>query len=202
MKPLHWGLLALWLVVLVWSFINPHDRFTWWLEVLPALIGLVIVFATGRRFPLTPLVYVLLTLHCLILMVGGHYTYAEVPAGHWVKEAFGLARNHYDRLGHFAQGFVPAMVAREILLRKGVLARRGWLPFLIVCICLSISACYEFIEWWTALATGEAADAFLGSQGDPWDSQWDMFLATLGAISALLFLGRWHDRQLAQLPRS
>ncbi len=189
------------LAVLLWSGISPHDRFTWWLEVAPVLIGLPLVIATNRRFPLTPLVQVLLAIHAIILMVGGKYTYAEVPAGFWVRDALGLARNHYDRLGHFAQGFVPALLAREILWRRSPLRGSRWLPFLVICICLALSACYEFIEWFAALATGESATAFLGTQGDVWDTQWDMFLALCGAIVALLTLSRVHDRQLAALDR-
>jgi putative membrane protein len=195
-----WTLLGIVLAVLVWSGIEPHDRFTWFLEVAPVLIGLPIVIATGRRFPLTPLLYTLLTIHAVILMVGGKYTYAEVPAGFWVQDLLGLERNHYDRLGHFAQGFVPAILAREILWRRSPLRGSRWLGFVVVSICLAFSAFYELIEWWTAAASGEAADAFLGTQGDPWDTQWDMFLALLGALSALLLLRRVHDRQLASLP--
>ncbi len=194
-----WILLGTVLAVLVWSGLDPHHRFTWLLEVAPVLIGLPIVIATRRRFPLTPLLYLLLTIHAVILMVGGKYTYAEVPAGFWVRDWLGLARNHYDRLGHFAQGFVPAILAREILWRRSPLRGSRWLGFVVVSICLAFSAFYELIEWWTAAATGEAAEAFLGTQGDPWDTQWDMFLALLGAISALVLLRRVHDRQLASL---
>jgi putative membrane protein len=190
------ALLALTLGCLVLSGIAVHDRFTWVLEVAPVLIGLPILIATHRRFPLTPLVYRLLVLHAFILMVGGHYTYAEVPLGFWVRDALGLARNHYDRLGHFAQGFVPALLVREVLLRRTPLHRGGWLFFLVTCVCLALSAFYELVEWWTALATGEAATAFLGTQGDPWDTQWDMFFALLGALFSQLLLGRVHDRQL------
>ena len=153
-----------------------------------------LLLATRRRFPLTPLAYRLLFVHALILMLGGHYTYAEVPLGFWVGKALGFSRNHYDRLGHFAQGFVPAILAREILLRRSPLRPGRWLFFLVACVCLAISATYELIEWWTALATGEGATAFLGTQGDPWDTQWDMFLALVGALSALALLGRAHDR--------
>ena len=189
------------LAALVWSGLHPHDRFTWLLEVAPILIAVPVLVATRRRFPLTPLAYRLIFVHALILMVGGRYTYAEVPVGFWVQDALGLARNHYDRLGHFAQGFVPAMLAREILLRKTPLRRGGWLFFLVTCVCLAISAVYEFIEWWMAVATGEAATAFLGTQGDPWDTQWDMFLALIGALTAQLTLVRVHDRQLESLGR-
>ena len=181
------------------SAVRPKDTFTWILEVAPVLIGAAILVATHRRFPLTPLAYRLLFVHALILILGGHYTYAEVPLGFWVRDALGLARNHYDRLGHFAQGFVPAIVAREILLRRSPLRPGEWLFFLVCCVCLAFSACYEFIEWWTALLTGEAATAFLGTQGDVWDTQWDMFLALIGAITAQLTLSRVHDRQLERL---
>ena len=189
-------LLVAGLVVLAWSAVRPHDYFTWFMEVAPILIGVPILLATYRRFPLTPLLYRLIFVHAVILMVGGHYTYAEVPLGFWMQRAFGLARNHYDRIGHFAQGFVPAILAREILLRRGVVARRGWLFFLATCVCLAFSAFYELVEWWTAELTGSAATAFLGTQGDPWDTQWDMFLALLGALLSPLLLGRVHDRQL------
>ncbi len=187
------------LAVLAWSGVAPHDRFTWVLEVAPVLIGLPILLGTARRFPLTPLLYTLLAVHACILMVGGKYTYAEVPAGFWVSEWLGLARNHYDRLGHFAQGFVPAILAREILVRTSPLRGSRWLPFVVVAFCLAFSACYELIEWWTAVATGDSATAFLGTQGDVWDTQWDMFLALIGAVTALLTLSRAHDRQLAAL---
>jgi putative membrane protein len=193
------GLVALVLVVLVWSGIRPHDRFTWFLEVFPVLLGLPAVLLTRRRFPLTPLLATLLAVHACILMLGGKYTYAEVPLGNWVRDAFGLARNHYDRVGHFAQGFVPAILAREILWRRSPLRGSRWLPFVAVSFCLAFSACYEFIEWWTALATGEGATAFLGTQGDPWDTQWDMFLALVGATTAVLTLSGVHERQLRVL---
>jgi putative membrane protein len=193
------GLLAATGAALALSAVHPHDYFTWFLEVAPIFIGAVILVATYRRFPLTPLAYRLLTVHALILMVGGHYTYAEVPVGFWVRDALGLARNHYDRLGHFAQGFVPAIVAREVLLRRSPLRPGKWLFFLVCCVCLAISACYEFVEWWTAVTTGDSSTAFLGTQGDPWDTQWDMFLALVGALTAQLTLGRVHDRQLDRL---
>ena len=180
------------------SAIHPHDYLTWLLEVAPILLGAPILIATYRRFPLTPLLYRLLFLHALILMVGGHYTYAKVPLGFWVQDLLGLARNHYDRLGHFAQGFVPALLAREVLLRKTPLRRGGWLFFLVTCVCLAFSATYEFIEWWSAVLGGSAADAFLGTQGDVWDTQWDMFLALVGALTAQLTLSRVHDRQLGK----
>ncbi|HTF89765.1 MAG TPA: DUF2238 domain-containing protein [Planctomycetota bacterium] len=196
---LGWTLAALVTALLAWSLVHPRDLWTWFLEVAPIFIAAPILFATRKRFPLTPLVMILIALHAAILIVGAHYTYAEVPAGFWLRDALGLARNHYDRLGHFAQGFVPAMIAREILLRKSPLVRGGWLFFLVTCVCLAISACYEFVEWWTALASGEGATAFLGTQGDVWDTQWDMFMACIGSLSAQLALGRWHDRQLTRI---
>jgi putative membrane protein len=187
-------------MVLVWSGVQPHDRFTWVLEVAPVLIGAPILVALRHRFRLTRLVYTLLCIHALILMVGGKYTYAEVPFGFWLQDAFGFSRNHYDRIGHFAQGFIPAMLAREVLIRRSPLRASRWLPFLVVCFCLAFSALYELIEFWTALATGEAAEAFLGTQGDVWDTQWDMQMALIGAVAALATLSRLHDRQLARLP--
>jgi putative membrane protein len=197
---------AVWLVIfsvaLAWSAWRPHDYPTWWLEVAPALLALGVLAATRRRFPLTPLAYWLILAHSVILMVGGHYTYAEVPLGDWVRDLVGGSRNNYDKLGHLAQGFVPAIVIREILVRNRVVGRAGWLPLLVVSLCLSISALYELIEWWVALMSGEAAEAFLGTQGYVWDTQSDMFLALLGAILALVALSRWHDRQIASLRRT
>ncbi|MEE9280203.1 MAG: DUF2238 domain-containing protein [Myxococcota bacterium] len=193
------ALLAICAVALVLSGIAPHDRLTWLLEVGPVLGGVPILAATHSRFPLTPLLYRLLLLHALILILGGHYTYAHVPLGFWVQDALDLARNHYDRLGHFAQGFVPAILAREILLRRSPLVPGRWLAFLVVCVCLAFSAFYELVEWWAAVVGGEAADSFLGTQGDVWDTQWDMFLAAIGAVSALLLLGSAHDRALGRL---
>ena len=191
--------LAVFFGVLAWSAWHPHDYPTWWLEVAPALIALVVLAATRKRFPLTPLAYWLILFHTVVLMVGGHYTYAEVPAGDWLKELVGGERNNYDKLGHLAQGFVPAIVAREVLLRQRVIGRRGWLSFLIVCVCLAIAAVYELLEWWVALLSGEAAESFLGTQGYVWDTQSDMFLAGVGAVLALLILGRVHDRQLQKI---
>lgn len=192
-------LLALTTVALVASGIGPYDRTTWWLEVAPVLIAVPILVATRRRFPLSPLAYRLLFVHGLILMLGGHYTYARVPLGDWVRDALGLARNHYDRLGHLAQGFVPAIVVREVVLRLTPLRRGGWLFFLVTFTCLGFSAFYELIEWWAAVLGGESAEAFLGTQGDVWDTQWDMFLALVGAVSAQLLLGRAHDRSLRSI---
>jgi putative membrane protein len=192
-------LAALTVLVLAVSGIQPFDRLTWLLETFPVMLGLPLLVATRRRFPLTPLVYRLLFVHGLILMLGGHYTYARVPAGFWLQDWFDLARNHYDRLGHLAQGFVPAMLAREILVRVTPLRPGGWLFFLTASVALAISACYEFIEWGVALVMGMDADAFLATQGDVWDTQWDMFLALLGALAAQILLSRLHDRQLMRL---
>lgn len=195
-----WIWLAIYFAVLLWSAIRPLDRLTWWLEVIPALLAWVALAATYRRFRLTPLAYVLILVHCVILMVGGHYTYAEVPLFDWLQSAFAFERNHYDRLGHFAQGFVPAIVAREILLRKSIVNGRGWLFFIVTSICLAISAFYELIEWAVAKFTGISAEAFLGTQGDIWDTQSDMAFALLGAILAQWLLGAMHDRQMTTLP--
>ena len=185
-------------IALALSAIAPYDRTTWWLEVFPILIGAPVLLATHRRFPLTPLVYTLLAAHALILVLGGHYTYARVPLGFWIQDLFGLARNHYDRLGHFAQGFIPAILTREMLLRTSPLRPGRWLFVLVTAVCLAFSAFYEFIEWWAALAGGTSAEAFLGTQGDVWDTQWDMFLAFVGAMLAQLLLARAHDRALAR----
>jgi putative membrane protein len=197
MNPRWWLLVVL--IVLAWSGIAPKDRFTWFLEVAPVLIALPLLLATRRGFPFTPLAYALLAVHAVILMVGGHYTYAEMPLFNWLRDAFELSRNHYDRLGHVAQGFIPAIVAREILLRRSPLAPGKWLFFLVTSVCLAISACYELIEWWVAVGSGDEAVAFLATQGDVWDTQWDMFLALLGALSSQLLFSGWHDRQLALL---
>lgn len=192
-------LLTLTLIVLLWSNIMPKDRMTWFLEVAPVLVALPLLTYTSKSFPLTILLYILIFIHALILMTGGHYTYAEVPAGFWVQDIFDLQRNHYDRLGHFAQGFVPAILAREILIRTTALKPGKMLFFIVTSIGLAFSAFYEMIEWWTALLYGGSADAFLATQGDIWDTQWDMFMALIGAITAQLLLGPLHDRQLAEL---
>jgi putative membrane protein len=186
-------------VFLTWSAIVPHDRLTWWLEVFPILIALPILALSYKNLQFTRLVYVLILIHAIILLVGGHYTYAEVPLFNWLRDTFDLSRNYYDRVGHFVQGFVPAIVAREILLKKSPLVAGRWLFFIVTCICLSISACYEFIEWWVAVITGSGADAFLGTQGDVWDTQWDMFTALLGAITAQLLLARHQDKQMGKM---
>jgi putative membrane protein len=191
--------LAIFCGVLLWSAIAPSDRLVWILEVLPALVGFAVLAATARSFPLTPLAGWLILAHCVILMVGGHYTYADVPLGEWVREAFDQERNNYDKLGHFAQGFVPAIVARELIARLQIVSGRRWRAFMVVCICLAISAFYELIEWWVALASEQAAESFLGMQGYAWDTQSDMAWALGGAVLALLLLGRWHDRQLGRL---
>jgi len=194
-------LLSILSAVFVWSAIHPADRLTWALEVAPVVIALPLLIFTYRSFVFTPLVYVLILIHALILLVGGHYTYAEVPCFNWLRDTYELSRNYYDRLGHFAQGFVPAMVVREILLKKSPLVPGRWLFFIVSCICLSISAVYEFIEWWVAAYEGGAADAFLGTQGDVWDTQWDMLMALVGAVTAQAFLGALHDRQIINLSR-
>ena len=184
--------------LLVWSGLRPADRTTWILEVFPIFIAAPLLLATARRFPLTLLAYRLIFVHALILMLGGHYTYAQVPLGFWMQRIFGFTRNHYDRIGHLAQGFVPAIVAREILIRRSPLRAGKWLFFIVLSVCLAISACYELIEWWSALIGGSAADAFLGTQGDPFDTQADMFMALIGAVAAQVLLARVHDRQIAR----
>jgi len=189
--------LLIFFLTLAWSGWQPHDYPTWWMEVAPALIALAILAFTRKRFALTPLAYWLILAHAIILMVGGHYTYAEVPLGDWIRDWMGGDRNNYDKLGHFAQGFIPAIVFREILIRNAVIARRGWLSLIIICICLAVSAFYELIEWWVALLSAEAAESFLGTQGYVWDTQSDMFLALIGAGLAIVLLSKVHDRQIA-----
>jgi putative membrane protein len=186
------------LAVLVWSGINPHDYPTWGLEVAPALIGAAVLWATRDRFPLTPLVYALILFHSIVLMVGGHYTYAEVPLGDWFRELTDGTRNNYDKLGHFVQGFIPALITRELMIRLRVFNSAAWRDFFIVCFCLAFSAFYELIEWWVALLSEEAAESFLGTQGYAWDTQSDMGWALIGAVLALLLLARAHDRQLRE----
>jgi len=197
MRVILW--LITFLTVFVWSGINPKDTYTWLLEILPALIAFVLLIFTRKRFRLTPLAYVLILIHSVILMIGGHYTYAEVPLFDTLGELLGSTRNNYDKLGHLAQGFIPAIIAREVLIRKQVVSGRGWLNFIIICICLAISAFYELIEWWVALLSDEAAESFLGTQGYIWDTQSDMAFALIGAIAALIILSRLHDRQLTRL---
>ncbi len=193
------GLLVIGAAVFAWSAVAPADRMTWWMEVAPVLIVAPVLVLSARRFPLTPLLYRLILVHAVVLMIGGHYTYARVPAGFWFAEWFELSRNHYDRLGHLLQGFVPAMAAREILIRRTPLGAGGWSAFLVLCIALSVSAAYELLEWWAALWFGGSADQFLATQGDVWDTQWDMFMALFGAIAALMLLSRIHNRQLHAL---
>jgi putative membrane protein len=193
------ALIILGAIALVLSGIHPADRTTWWLEVFPILIAVPILLATAQRFPLTPLAYRLIFVHSLILMGGGHYTYARVPLGFWMQTTFHFTRNHYDRIGHFAQGFVPAIIAREILLRRSPLTRGKWLFAIVTALCLAISAGYEFVEWFAAVLGGSSADAFLGTQGDVWDTQWDMFMAFIGAMTAQVLLAKVHDKQLSRL---
>lgn len=199
--PLGQSLLAIGAVALVISGIAPYSRSTWLMEVFPIFLVVPLLIFTARRFPLTPMLYVLIFVHALILMIGGHWTYARVPLGDWVEQLLGLARNPYDRLGHLAQGFVPAIAAREILRRKTALSADGWLFVLVCAVCLAISASYEFIEWWTAVALGAGATDFLGTQGDPWDTQWDMLCALIGSIVAQVTLRQRHERQLAEIAR-
>lgn len=197
MKVVLW--LGIFFAVLTWSAINPKDYPTWWLEVIPALIGLVVLFLSYKKFPLTPLLYGLILFHCVILMIGGHYTYAEVPLFDWIRDTFGHSRNNYDKIGHITQGFVPVMIAREILIRKNIVNGRGWMHFLAVCFVLAFSAFYELLEWWVAALNDGAAEAFLGTQGYVWDTQSDMMWALIGGISALLLLARVHDKQISKL---
>jgi putative membrane protein len=192
-----WGFIFF--TVLVWSGIQPKDQFTWFLEALPAMIGGLLLLFTRKTFPLTPLLYVLILMHSIVLMVGGHYTYAEVPLFDYFKELFDSERNNYDKVGHFFQGFVPALIARELLIRKHVVNGKAWLNLFIVSICLAFSAFYELVEWWVALSSDQAVDAFLGTQGYIWDTQSDMFYALVAAILCLLILPKWHDKQLAQV---
>lgn len=191
-------LLVAFAAVFIWSAIRPHDYFTWFLETFPAVLALIVLAATWRRWPLTPLVYILIFVHAVILCVGGHYTYAEVPLFNWIRDITEGARNNYDKVGHFAQGFVPAMVAREILLRRTPLREEGWVFFLVTCVCLAVSAVYELFEWAVAILTGSSAEAFLGTQGFQWDTQTDMLMALIGAIGAQVLLSRLHDRQLGR----
>jgi len=203
-------LLILLLAVMVWSWIAPFDRLTWWLEAIPVIIALPVLWYTHESFPLTRISYYLVFIHAVILVVGAHYTYARVPLGFWLQDWFDLSRNNYDRIGHLAQGFIPAILAREILWRKKVLnldhqgssadhRGGGWLFFLVTCFCLAFSAFYVLIEWWTAVIGGDGSLEFLGTQGDVWDAQWDMMSALIGAVAAQLLLGKWHDRQMAEV---
>jgi putative membrane protein len=187
------------LALLAWSGWHPYDRPTWLLEVMPILVAVPVLWATWRRFPLTTLLYICIFLHAVVLMVGGAYTYARVPLGFALQDLLQLERNPYDRIGHFFQGFVPALAAREILLRGKYVNGKGMLAFLVICVVMTVSVTYEFVEWGTALVFGQGAQEFLGTQGDPWDTQWDMFMALIGAVTALLLCSRFHDRQVARL---
>ncbi|RXM58605.1 DUF2238 domain-containing protein [Clostridium tetani] len=197
-KTLHLFLINSILIILIWSGINPFDRFTWILEVLPAIIGGFVLIIIYSKFKFTNLVYILIWVHALILIVGGHYTYAQMPLFNVIRDVFNLNRNYYDRLGHFSQGFIPAIIAREILIRNNIVTKKKWLEFIIVCICLAISASYELIEFAVAKFTGTAAEAFLGTQGDIWDTQWDMLFALIGSIVAILTLSKYHNKQLSK----
>ena len=197
MNKTYW--ITIFLAVLVWSAICPFDYFTWFLEVVPALIAFFVLAITRNRFPLTPLAYILILLHCIILMVGGHYTYAEVPIFNDFKDFFNHQRNNYDKIGHFAQGFVPAIIAREIVVRNAIIPNSKWQVFFVVCFCLAFSALYELLEWLVAVSTGEGAEAFLGTQGYVWDTQSDMAFALIGAISSILLLRKYHDKQLMEI---
>lgn len=198
----HTALLISFGLILLWSGYAPSDRFIWFLEVVPAMIGAAVLIRLYPRVRLTMLLYGLIWLHALVLILGGHWTYSEMPLFNWLRDEFDLARNYYDRVGHFFQGAVPAMIAREVLIRNGVVRGSGWRYFLVCCVALSISAFYEFVEWWVSVATGTAADAFLATQGDVWDTQWDMFLALCGAVIVQPLLGSWHDRQLLRLAQA
>ena len=200
-SPFHLALLLLTALVFVWSAWRPYDRATWWLEVAPGIIGAALLIVTYSSFRFTTLVYTLIALHIMLLCVGGHYTYARVPFFSWIEPYFGWHRNHFDRLGHFMQGFVPALIARELFIRLRVVTTSGWRFAIVILVCMGIGALYELLEWATALISGEAAAAVLGTQGDVWDTQTDMFMALIGATSALLFLAGWQDRQMRQLPR-
>ena len=187
------------LLGLIISGINPHDYFTWFLEIFPVIIGGGILIFTFKSFKFTDLTYIMIIIHCFILFIGGHYTYAEVPVFEWIKEVFHQSRNNYDKVGHFAQGFIPAFIIREIFIRKQVIPQVSWRDFLIVCTCISISAFYEFLEWFVAVFSGESAEAFLGTQGYVWDTQSDMLFATIGAISMLVFFGKWQKSQIEKM---
>ncbi len=197
-KKIHLIFLSVFFLILIWSAIRPKEYFTWFLETFPAFIGLFVLLFTYKKFRLTNLTYSLILIHSIILMVGGHYTYAEVPLFDWIRDALHQSRNNYDKVGHFAQGFVPAIIIREIFIRKNVVATKAWRNFLIVCTCMAISVCYEFIEWFVAEASGQSAEAFLGTQGYVWDTQSDMLYASIGAIFSLLILSKAHNRQLIQ----
>ena|ERR1700741_4528865 len=192
-------LIVFFLIGLVLSSINPHDYFTWFLEIFPAIVGLTILIVTFRKFTFSYLTYCLIVFHCYILFIGGHYTYAEVPLFDYIKEVFHQSRNNYDKVGHFTQGFVPAIIIRELFIRKNIVKRGGWLAFLTICTCLSISAAYEFLEWFVAVVSGQSSEAFLGTQGYVWDTQSDMLYATIGASCMLLLLSGIHNKQISKI---
>jgi len=198
-RNIHLGLLTSLTLIFLWSAIRPYDRLTWFLEVFPVMLGVFLLMVTYARFPFSRLAYVMVWLHAVVLLIGGHYTYAEVPLFNWVREIFELSRNDYDRVGHLAQGFFPAVIIREILLRLSPLKPGKWLFFLVTCVGLAISAFYELIEWWVALSSGDNAISFLASQGDPWDTQWDMLLALTGVIVSQLLLARIHDASMKRI---
>lgn len=195
----YWILIVLFFIGLLSSAINPHDYFTWILEVFPGIIGLLVLVFTFKRFKFSDLTYILILSHCYILFIGGHYTYAEVPFFEWIKEVLHQDRNNYDKVGHFAQGFVPAIIIRELFIRKEIIKQKSWLSFLTICVCLSISAFYEFLEWFVAIASGQSAEAFLGTQGYVWDTQSDMLYALIGAICMIVFVSKFHDKQIAKI---
>jgi len=198
----YWILIMIFFAGLIWSGIRPHDYFTWMLEIFPAVAGFVILALTFKKFQFTYLTYIFIVIHCYILFVGGHYTYAEVPLFDWVREVFHQSRNNYDKVGHFAQGFIPAMIVRELFIRKAVVKKGGWMSFLTVCVCLSISALYEFIEWLVAILSGESAESFLGTQGYIWDTQSDMLYAAIGAVCMVVLLGGIQNREVRKLESS
>lgn len=195
----YWILLVLFALALILSGIKPHDYFTWVLEVAPGVVGLAVLLFTFKKFRFTDLTYIMILIHCFILFLGGHYTYAEVPIFNWIQDVFDQSRNNYDKVGHFAQGFIPAFIIRELLIRQNVVSKRGWLAFLTVSVCATVSVFYEFIEWGMALLVGEGADAFLGMQGYIWDTQSDMFFACIGATTMLIVFSRLHDKQIAKM---
>jgi len=197
----YWILIALFLTGLLLSAIQPHDYFTWFLEVFPAIIGLLVLVITFNKFRFSDLTYVMILIHCYILFVGGHYTYAEVPLFDWIKELFHQSRNNYDKVGHFAQGFVPAMIVRELFIRQQIVKSGSWLGFVTVCVCAAISVFYEFLEWFVAIVSGQSADAFLGTQGYVWDTQSDMLYAVIGAVCMVVFLSKFQDKQIAKLEK-
>ncbi|GEQ18490.1 MULTISPECIES: DUF2238 domain-containing protein [Clostridium] len=198
-KRFHLILLVMLLSILIWSVIEPKDLFIWFLEVLPVIIGVSVLICIYPKYRFSNFIYVLITIESIILIVGGHYTYAEMPIFNWIRDTFDLSRNYYDRLGHFMQGFIPAMIAREIIIRNKVINKKKYLSFIVICICLAISASYELIEFVVAKLTGNAADAFLGTQGDVWDTQWDMLMALIGSVTSLSLFSRYHDKKLMQL---